>query len=211
VDGVENVTDEQRQREEIERGEQWFAGVCGPSAGIDTARIKQAMRIAVEELWLAGQVPQDVPEGLTVHARRAVREALRESPCDAGDQGRTRRFRVWRWVGERQILRFAQDDTRRMRVVRAWAWIGGGLAAAAAIGLAVIGPRHASPTVHPDDAALNLAVVFEEFQDDEELDQELSELREAFSELDRIVAQDWGEDLWEEPADEAPDPTEDGA
>mgnify|MGYP001568376068 CR=1 FL=1 len=199
MDGVDHVTDEQRQREELERDEQWFAGVCERSAeavnlaepltggsAIDTARIKRTVRIAVEELWLAGHVPHDVPAGLAARARRAVQEALTEAPSGAGNQGRTRGIRVW-------------------------AWVGGGLAAAAVIGLAVIGSRNLTPTADSDDAAMNFATAFEEFQDDDELDQELSELRNAFSELDRIVAHGWGEDLWEEPVDEASDQTEDGA
>jgi len=198
MDGVDHVIDEQRQREEIERDEQWFAGVCERSgeavnlaepltggSAIDSARIKRTVRIAVEELWLAEHVGHDVPAGLAASARRAVREALTEAPRGAGNQGRT-------------------------RVIRIWAWVGGGLAAAAVIGLAVIGSRNLTPTADSDDAAMNYTTAFEEFPDNEELDQELGELRDAFSELDQTVVQGWGEDWWEEPADEASDQTEDG-
>ena len=198
MDGVANVTDERRQREELERDEQWFAGVCERSAeavnlaepltggsAIDTARIKRTVQIAVEELWLAGHVPHDVPAGLADRTRRAVREALTEAPSGAGNRGRS-------------------------RVIRVWAWVGGGLATAAVIGLAVIGSRNLTPTADSDDAAMNFATAFEEFQDDDELDQELSELRDAFMEMDQSVAKGWGEDLWEEPADEASVQTEDG-
>ncbi len=191
------MTDEQ-QREEIERDEQWFAGVCDRSteavnfaerltggSAVDTARIKQTVRIAVEELWFAGHVPHDIPAGLADRTRRAVREAMTEVPCGTGDQGRT-------------------------RVMRVWAWVGGGLAVAATIGLAVIGSRNFTPTADSDDAAMNYATTFEEFQDDDELDQELSELRNAFMKMDQSVANGWGEDLWEEPADEASVQTEDG-
>ena len=198
MDGIVHVIDEQRQREEIERDEQWFAGVCERSAegvnlaepltggsAIDTARIKRFVRIAVEELWLAGKVPDDVPAGLAGRARRAVRETLTEAPRGTGNQGRT-------------------------RVVRLWAWVGGGLAAAAVIGLAVIGSRNLSPAADSDDAAMDFATAFEEFQDDDELDQELSELRDAFSELDQAVAHGWGDEPWEEPVDESSDRAEDG-
>lgn len=193
------MTDEQRQREELERDELWFAGVCERSAeavnfaepltggsAVDTARIKRTVRIAVEEQWLAGHVPHEVPAGLADRARRAVREALTEAPSSTGNQGRT-------------------------RVIRVWAWVSGGLATAAVIGLAVIGSRNLTPTADSDDAAMNYATAFEKFQDNEELDQELSELREAFSKLDQTVAHGWGEDLWEEPEDESSDQTEDGA
>jgi hypothetical protein len=74
----------------------------------------------------------------------------------------------------------------------------------------VIGSRNLTPTVDSDDAAMNYATTFEEFPGNEELDQELSKLRDAFSELDQSVAKGWGEDLWEEPADEASVQTEDG-
>jgi len=192
------VTDEQRQREELERDEQWFAGVCERSAeavnfaepltggsAVDTARIKRIVRIAVEEHWLAGHVGHDVPAGLTASARRAVREALTEAPGGSGKQGRS-------------------------RVIRVWAWVGSGLATAAVIGLAVIGLSNGTRTVEFDDATITYATAFEEFQDDDELDQELSKLRDAFSELDQAVAQGWGAELWEEPIDETSDQAGDG-
>ena len=185
MDGVDHVTDEQRQREELERDEQWFAEVCERSAEIDCARIKRTVRIAVEELWLAGHVSHDVPAGLAARTQRAVREALTDSPCGAGNQGRPRAIRVW-------------------------AWVGCGLAAAAVIGLAVIELRNLTPTADPDDAAMNFAAAFEEFPNEEVLDQELSELRDAFSELDQTVAQGWGDEPWEEPVDETSDRAEDG-
>ncbi len=179
------MTDERRQREELERDEQWFAGVCERSAEIDTARINRTVRIAVEELWLAGQVPHHVPVGLSARVRRAVREALTEAPCDAGNRGQT-------------------------RLIRVLAWAGGGLAAAAVIGLAVIGTRSPTPRDDSDDVTVNYATTFEEFQDDDELDQELSELRDAFSELDQTVAHGWGDEPEDESIDETSDPTEDG-
>lgn len=198
MDGVDHVTDEQRQGEEIERDEQWFAGVCERSAeavnfaepltggsAVDTARIKRTVRIAVEELWLADHVGHDIPAGLADRARRAVREALTEAPCGVGNQGRT-------------------------RVIRVWAWVGGGLAAAAVIGLAVIGSRNLTPTADSDNAAMVFATAFEEFQDDDKLDQELSELRDALSKLDQTVAHGWGDEPWEEPVDETSDRAEDG-
>ena len=179
------MTDEQRQREELERDEQWFAEVCERSGEIDSTRIKRTVRIAVEEFWLAGHVPHDVPARLAASARRAVREALTESTGGAANQ-------------------------KRPRVIRVWAWVGSGLAAAALIGLAVIGSRHLMPTTDSDVAAMNYAAAFEEFQDDDELDQELSELRDAFSELDQAVAQGWGDEPWEEPVDETSDQAKDG-
>ena len=185
MDGVVHVTDEQRQREEIERDEQWFAGLCERSVEINTSRIKRTVQIAVEEQWLAGHVPHDVPAGLADRTRQAVREALIEAPSGAGDQGRN-------------------------RVMRVWSWVGGGLAVAATIGLAVIGSRNLTPTVEFDDATMNYATAFEEFQDDDALDQEISKLRDAFMEMDQTVSKGWGEDLWEEPADEASVQTDDG-
>jgi len=84
------------------------------------------------------------------------------------------------------------------------------LAAAAVIGLAVIGSRNLPPAADFDDAAMDFATAFEEFQDDDELDQELSELRDAFSELDQAVVHGWGDEPWEEPGDETSDRAEDG-
>jgi len=185
MDGVVNVTDEQRQREELERDEQWLAGVCERSAEIDPSWIKRTVRIAVEEQWFAVHDANDVPAELSARTRRAVREALTDAPCGAGNRGRT-------------------------RVIRAWTWVGGGLAAAATIGLAVVGSWNRTSKPRAEEVDLTFAAAFEEFQDDEELDLELSELRDAFSKLDQSVANGWGEDLWEEPVDETSDRAEDG-
>lgn len=185
MDGVDHVNDDQRQLEELERDEQWFAGVCERSGEIDSTRIKQSVRIAVEELWLAGHVPNDVPAGLTASARRAVRDALTQAPSGAGNQ-------------------------TLIRVIRVRTWVSGCLATAAVIGLAVIGSRNLIPSADSNDATMIFAAAFEEFQDDDELDQELSELRDAFSELDQTVARGWGDEPWEESVDESSDRADDG-
>jgi len=177
------MSDVQRQRDEIARDEEWFAGVCGRSAEIDAARIKRVVRIAIEEQWLAGQVSHDAPAELSARTRRAVREALLEAQGGAGNQGRN-------------------------RVIRLWAWVGSGLAAAAAITFAVLGPWNTTPQSVENE--LSFAAVFEEFQDDGELDQELNRLRDAFLELDQTVAQGWGEDFWGEGVDDASAQSEDG-
>lgn len=178
------MTDRQFQQEEIDRDEQWLAGVCERSAEIEVARIKRVVRIAVEEQWLAGHVPLDTPSGLPARARRVVQEALSDAPGGTGIRGRT-------------------------RVIRSWAWVGTGLAAAAAIAFAVVGSWSMAP--QSEEAEVSFASAFEDFQIDEELDQELSRLRDAFSKLDQSVAQGWGEDLWEESADETSEQSEDGA
>ena len=85
------------------------------------------------------------------------------------------------------------------------------MAAAAAIGLAVIGSWNLTPTPDSEEAAMSFTAAFEGFQkDDEELDQELSRLRDAFYELDQTVAHGWGDEPWEEPVDETSDRAEDG-
>lgn len=178
------MTDGQQQRDEIARDEQWLAGVCERSAEIDTTRIKRAVRIAVSEQWLTGHVPHDAPAGLPDRARRVIREALSDALGGVGMR-------------------------RRARIIRVWARVGGGLAAAAAITFAVVGSWNM--TSRPDETELSFATAFEEFQTDEELDQELSKLRDALSELDRTVVHGWGEDQWEEPVDLTADQTEDGA
>ncbi len=175
------MSEGQRQRDEIACDEEWFAGVCERSAEIDTARIKRTLRIALEERWLAGHVPCDVPVGLSARTRQAVREAL--LAAQGGDQG-------------------------RIRVIRLRSWIGGGLAVAAAICFAVVGPWKGSTP--PVESELSFARVFEEFQVDGELDQELNRLRDAFLELDQSVAGGWGEDFWEEKVEDALDQSEGG-
>lgn len=176
------MNDAKRQREEVDRDEQWLAGVCERSAEIDPARIKRAVRVAIEEQWLARNLSPDAPAGLSRRARHAVREALAAAPR-AGVRG-------------------------HRRVVRVWAWIGGGLAAAAAVVLTVFGPWRAAGPSDGDEASTSFVSAFEEFKDeDEELDQELSQLRAAFSEFDQTVANGWGEESWEEPVEKASDPT----
>jgi hypothetical protein len=185
MDGIVNMNDAKRQREEIDRDEQWFAGVCERSVEIDAARIKRAVRVAIEEQWLARNLSPDAPAGLSRRARHAVREALATAPR-AGVRG-------------------------HRGVVRVWAWIGGGLAAAAAITLMVFGPWRMAATSDGDEASTSFVSAFEEFKDeDEALDQELSQLQAAFYEFDQTVANGWGEESLEEPVDEASDLTEDG-
>jgi len=178
------MNDAMRQGEEVDRGEQWLAGVCERSAEIDAARIKRAVRVAIEEQWLARNLSPDAPAGLSRRARHAVREAL--AAARAGVRG-------------------------HRGVVRVWAWIGGGLAAAAAVALTVFGPWRIAGTSDGDEASTSFVSAFEEFKDeDEELDQDLSQLRAAFYEFDQTVAKGWGEESWEEPVDEASDLTEGG-
>ena len=143
-------------------------------------------RIAIEEQWLAGNVvTSDVPAGLPARVRGAVLEALADARSGDRNRGRTRSIRIW-------------------------AWVGGGLAAAAAIGVVVVGSRNLTTTRDLEEPTISFASAFEEFQDEEKLDQELSRLRDAFLELDQTVARGWGEDPWEQPVDEASDVTEDG-
>jgi hypothetical protein len=185
MDGVAEMNDAKREREEIDRDEQWLAGVCERSAEIDRARIKRAVRVAIEEQWLARNLSPDAPAGLSRRARHAVREALATAPR-AGVRG-------------------------HRRVLHVWAWIGSGLAAAAAVALTVFGPWRMGATSDGDEASTSFVSAFEEFKnEDEALDQELSHLRAAFYEFDQTVAKGWGEESWEEPVDETSDPTEDG-
>ena len=179
------MNDSKRQQEEIERDKQWLAGVCERSAEIDPARIKRAVRVAIEEQWLTRNLSLDAPAGLSTRARHAVRDAL--AVRRAGVRG-------------------------RRQVIRVWAWIGGGLAAAAGITLTVVRPWEATRTREEDQAVVSFVTALEEFKDEgEDLDQELSRLREAFSELDQTVAHGWGEESWEDPVDETSDSAEDGA
>ena len=179
------MNDAKRQREELDRDEQWLAGVCERSAEIDPARIKRAVRVAVEEQWLARNLSPDAPAGLSRRARHAVRQALATVPR-AGVRG-------------------------HRRVVRVWAWIGGGLAAAAAVTLTVFGPWRAAGPSDGDEASTSFVSAFEEFkEEDGELDQELSQLRAAFAEFDQTVAKGWSEESWEEPVEKASDLTEGG-
>lgn len=177
------MSDSQSKQEAIERDEQWLAGACERSAEIDVARIKRVVRIAVQQQWLAGQVSHDAPAELPTRARRVVREVLSDAPRGAGIGGRTPHF-------------------------RSWVWIGTGLAAAAVIVFAVVGSW--DPVPQSDEVELSFVAAFEDSQLDEELDQELSRLRDAFLELDQSVAQGWDEDLWEESVDETSDQSEDG-
>ena len=187
MDGVVEVNDSKRQQEEIERDLQWLAGVCERSAEIDPARIKRAVRMAIEEQWLTRNLSLDVPAGLSTRARQAVRDAL--APASAP---------LVQVCGHR-------------RVTHVWAWIGGGLAAAAAITLTVFGLGRMAGTRDGDETSTNFVSAFEEFKDEYgDLDRELSRLREAFSELDQTVAHGWGDESWEEPVDEASSSAGDG-
>ena len=173
-----------RQQEEIERDEHWLGGICERSAEIDAAPIKRAVRVAIEEQWLSGNLRVDAPTELAPRARQAVRGALAE-----------RHSHTYRHGG----------------VVRVGAWMGGGLAAAAAVILSVVRPWETAPTPVEDEAVASFVTALEESSEqDEDLDQELGRLREAFSELDQTVARGWGDESLDDSTEETSDSAEDG-
>jgi hypothetical protein len=155
---------------EIERLEEWFRGVYSPIAGPDRSGIRRAVRIALEEQRLSAQLAEAAPEGLADRAKARVRDAVRESTRT----GRSRALRL-RW------------------------WLGSGLSAAAALGLAVVALRPRTESVDGVET-ISLVSAFEQF-DDDDFDTELSQLREAL--LDDSFAR--GDGDWIESFEESED------
>ena len=156
------MTDEERQRIEIARDEQWLAGVCESSESIDTKRIKQRVRIEIGERWLDGQVSDEVPAGIAARVRQRVRRAVRAEQAGVVDD--------------------PGHSLRRRR--RLFVSIGGAVGIAAAITVAWIGlgPAELSPTEPETEMELLFANAFEQFEDDE-FDVYLSGLRDDLTQL----------------------------
>jgi hypothetical protein len=157
-------------REGIEHLERWLDSIDGPAAEVDAAAIKQQVRLAVREQWLAEGLVEEERPGLADRVKAAVRATI------AAERGPA-----------------AHPRARRARIIRWSMWTGLGLSAAAVLALALW------PTLNPsgDDAGESIvdvyAAVFAESEPDG-LDRELDELRAAFDELDATVAGGWMDD-----------------
>ncbi len=165
---------------------------------------RQLEQIAAHEQWLAEICQKSEPID-TTRIKQAVRIAVQEqwlagkvaSDVPAGLPERVR-----------HAVRATLTENRSRRIPL-WGWIGGGLAVAAAIGLAVIGPWRSMSPLESADEEISYSAAFESLID-EELDEELDSLRDAFSALDQTVSNGWGEDPWDQPLEETPDLSEDG-
>ncbi len=138
---------------EIESLEKWFRSVCLPACEANRDAIRRRVHITIEEERLAEALASEAPPELVVRAKARVHAALRE-----------------------QIIR---PGSRTLKL--AW-WLGGGLSAAAMVGLAVVGLRSPSPSAETDVSA-SLVLAFEEF-DEDEFD---TELRDALSDADAFL------------------------
>jgi hypothetical protein len=111
-------------RQEIERHERWLREAAPEPEGLDLEKVRTHVRIALQEQWLAQQaddsaLPTDIAERVM---RRLDEELAADARCDV-ESGRARNRRVLRHAG----------------------WLGGSLAAAAAIVFAFVGPFGALP------------------------------------------------------------------
>ncbi len=164
---------------EIERLERWFREVCPAPPDVERSAIRRRVRVALDEQWLATRLIHDAPPDLADRAKSRVREALRETT------GSSSRIQAVRGRGSRL----------------AW-WVGGGLSAAAAVGLAVVVLR--SPTESVGAEAVSFVSAFELF-DEDGFDGELARLRDVFLAADEGL-EHWGDSLdadWESSHDGA--------
>ncbi len=107
------MTPDQQQAREIEAGERWLgAQLADDRLDVDVEAIQRRVGIALDEQWLAARIQDEAPGSLAGLLKQSVRAELRSRPKVPG--GPVRFFRLARWSI-------------------------GGLAAAAAVGLAVVG------------------------------------------------------------------------
>ena len=107
------MTPDQQQAREIEAGERWLsAQLADDRLDVDVEAIKRSVGIALDEQWLADRIQDDAPGDLAGSLKQRVREEIRS-----------------RSIESRGPVRF----------VRLARWSVGGLAAAAAVALAVVG------------------------------------------------------------------------
>ena len=164
------MTSDEGQMREIEQLERWFADASVDPPAPDVARLKERVRIEVDERWLEAQLHDEVPADLADRIGRRIRAtpATHRDPGTGQTDavGRTRHLcHVYRWVGA---------------------------AAAAACLLAFVGLHQSQPS----DTELSFVTAFEQYQEDDfaesiaQLDEELAEFELAFE----TVADFEGED-----------------
>lgn len=168
------MSDMDRIRQEIAENERWLAEVCPRSAPLDTTRIRQAVRLVVQEEWLARQDPAAMSSAAMGRIKSAVRAEVASSSAGAG------------------------------RVHRRWAWALGSMSAAAMIALVVFTAEAPVDRQVHDVAAVSLAATFGTLDElDAEFDAEISNLRDALGAIDGSNASNddvWGSDwgFWSE-------------
>jgi len=76
---------------QIENGEQWLRSACDDPPFSNVDRLKQNVRSAVEERWLADRLGDQSPNGLTERIKYRVRKSIDARPSAAPRGGAVRR------------------------------------------------------------------------------------------------------------------------
>jgi hypothetical protein len=191
MDGVDAMTDPDRQREEIEQNERWLGDVCEPAPQVATESLKRRLHLAIQEHWLAARLTEQAPPSLSARVRNAVRQTLAGAQRSASGQPPTVR-------PDRP-----GSGRRRWKRLRLAAWSGAGLSAAAAlVFLMARGNQTASPETLDETTAFVASIADAQTDD---VDFAIEELLDAFEQLDQALAQGWtAEDIDDEWSNIAP-------
>ena len=165
-------------RQEIERHERWLREVAPEPEGLDVEMVAAHVKIALREQWLAGKIDDaTTPADLAERVKRRLGEELAaDTPRDA-----------------------ESGPVRSRRVIRRAGWLGGSLAAAAAIVFAFVGPFNTPPGGEADPADGEFYLdAFEAYAEADDrfaellavIDEDLVELEDTSSERDPSAWQD---------------------
>jgi hypothetical protein len=180
------MTIDDERMAEIAEGEQWFREACMDLEAPDSVRIKQRVRIAINEHWLAPELGARPPADLADRTKRAVWAAAAAERTGAH-------------AGPTAVA----HPRSRSRWIR---WAGGlGIAAAACLA-AYLGVMESS--LRTNGSTLSMLAAFDEFQPDE-LSESLDGLSDDLAELELAFDTVSGRDFQEESLDDLIDTLDD--
>jgi len=167
------MTDWDKQLREIHRDEQWLrdrlSGTSGDPATPDTEAIKDRVRLAVQERWLAENLNDDVPKDLAKRLKATTVAALGE------------RSQLDPTTGSRQAVR------GHWRIMAGW-----GLAAAACL-MVYVGIRQVNQHDRGGSVAVAPGDPFSDYQEDDLL-VSLTQLSDDFDDLEYSLSDQVGFD-----------------
>lgn len=161
----------------VAAGERWLRGVLADEPSVDVDAIRRRVHLALDEVWLADELKDELPAGLVSRTRAAVRAAVKDdAEAGAGLSGGRGTSRPQRSPKLTVHAGWRTD--------RPYGWAGGALAAAAAVALALLIPSPGADQPAPRTEPL-LAAAFRSLGQQDDVREEISDIRSRLTRLER--------------------------